>query len=381
MHRGTIYKRDTGGDVRVWSMEFMEDDDGLGYHRTIAGKLNGKTVVSGWTLCEPKNVGRKNATDSVQQAWAEIKANYTKKLELTYFDKIEDIDSVRYTDPMLALDYTKRSGTFNLQEGVYTQPKLDGIRCIARTDGLYTRKGKKIASCAHLIEALAPFFEKNPEAILDGELYNHLLNDDFNKIASIVRKGKPSVADVSRALQFIEYHVYDWVHENEFGLRAKGVQDAVRFIASDFVKAVPTKFVATQEALDSFYADWIEDGYEGQMVRLPNTPYQCGKRSASLMKRKEFLTDEFRVIRVEEGKGNWAGCVKRFVFAMPNGEKTKSGDDPEAGVRGSQEVLAKLLQSGNTPTWATIRYFTPTPDGIPRFPVVLDWGFGSGRVD
>ena len=381
MIQGQIFKRDTGGDVRVWSMEFMEDENGVGYHRTITGKLDGKTVYSGWTRCEAKNVGRKNATTSKEQALAEIKANYAKKLELTYFALIQDIDNPRYTDPMLAMNYTERAGKFRVQDGVYIQPKLDGIRCIARADGLFTRKGKPIVSCAHIIEALAPFFKQNPEAVLDGEFYNHVLNADFNKIASIVRKGKPSVADISRASMYIEYHVYDWVHENPFGLRSKGLEDAVNFINSKHVKFVPTHCVYTQEALDKYYAAWIEAGYEGQMVRLTDIPYQCGKRSASLMKRKEFLTDEFRVIRVEEGKGNWAGCVKRFVFAMPNGEKTKNGDDPEAGVRGSQEVLAELLQSGNTPTWATVRYFTPTPDGIPRFPVVIDWGFGSGRED
>ena len=115
---------------------------------------------------------------------------------------------------------------------------------------------------------------------------------------------------------------------------------------------------------------YLEDGFEGQMIRL-DAVYQQNKRSKSLIKRKEFLTDEYDVIRVEEGKGNWAGHIKRFVMQTANGQEFG------AGVRGTQEVLSKMFQNGDTPTWCTLRYFAPTPDGIPRFPVVIDWGTGQ----
>ena len=34
-------------------------------------------------------------------------------------------------------------------------------------------QGKAITTCDHIFIALQPFFEQYPEAILDGELYNH----------------------------------------------------------------------------------------------------------------------------------------------------------------------------------------------------------------
>ncbi|MCK4501332.1 hypothetical protein KAU11_12600, partial [Candidatus Babeliales bacterium] len=52
---------------------------------------------------------------------------------------------------------------------VYSQPKLDGVRCIASKDGLHTRGGKSIVTCLHIEEQLQPFFEKFPDEILDGE--------------------------------------------------------------------------------------------------------------------------------------------------------------------------------------------------------------------
>ena len=90
-----------------------------------------------------------------------------------------------------------------------------------------------------------------------------------------------------------------------------------------------------------------------------------------MLKYKEFLTDEFRVINVEEGEGNWSGHIKTFNCISTDG--TEFG----AGVRGTQNVLKELFESNQKPDWATVRYFTPTPDGVPRFPVVVDWGFGD----
>jgi ATP-dependent DNA ligase len=117
------------------------------------------------------------------------------------------------------------------------------------------------------------------------------------------------------------------------------------------------------------YGRWLQDGYEGQMVREDGV-YQQNKRSKLLMKRKEFLDAEFKVVGVEEGKGNWAGYIKRFILELPDGREFGSG------VRGNQELL-KALMDKDVPDWATCRYFTPTPDGIPRFPVVTDWGYGE----
>lgn len=370
-----IYKRDTLGGVRVWRMQ-LGQLDGCGYHRTVSGLVDGKMVTSGWTKCEPKNVGRANATTSMEQAESEIESAYEIKLELTYFDKFHKIDDVRYVEPMLAQEYTKNKDKFDISEGAWAQPKLDGIRCIARADGLWTRKGKQIVSCPHIEEALAPFFERNPEAVLDGELYNHYFSDDFNKIASIVRKAKPTVADIARAKQYMLYHVYDWVSEKPFDQRWKGIQDVVKSVDSPHVVLVPTMYLSKQNVLDRLYSEWIAEGYEGQMVRPEDGKgYQVGKRTRSLLKRKEFMTEEFPVLRMEEGNGNWGGAIKKFVVQLPDGSEN------DATPKGTYEDLSAMYQLDQCPTWATVRFFGYTPDGKLRFPVAVDWGFSASRQD
>lgn len=359
-----IYKRDTSGNIREWIVEVgYHSDDNAGY-RVISGLQDGAKVTSDWKITKPKNVGRSNATTAREQAVAEALSARSFKLERGYFLVLSSIDSFDKFKPMLAAKYEDVSITFP----VFSQPKLDGIRCIARADGLWTRQGKEIVSVPHINKALEDFFTINPNAILDGELYNHELKDDFNKITSIVRKTKPTDSDLEESARLAQYHIYDMGScRGVFDFRNRKLQ-ALDIWAHDCIRIVPTSDVTCEEDLNFLYGQYLERGYEGQMVRI-NEVYE-NKRSKSLLKRKEFLTDEFKVVEMHEGQGNWSGYVKRFVLELADG--TRFG----AGVRGSQDVLKALLES-DKPNWATLRYFTPTPDGIPRFPVVVDWGYGD----
>ena len=362
----TLYKRDSAGNARIYRGEVAEEG-GNWFTRTITGLEDGKQVRSGWRIVEQKNVGRSNETSLEEQAFAEMTADAMKKLERGYFSDIKKVDTFDKIKPMLASKYEDATLVWGL-ETIFSQPKLDGIRCVARANGLWTRAGKELVSIPHINEELKEFFENYPDAILDGELYNHDLRENFNKITSLVRKTKPTEADIVEAKGLVQYHVYDLISSPEV------FSDRMNFlrIALDVpsVEIVDTNKVETADELDDLYGAYLEDGFEGQMVRKDEL-YQQNKRSKYLIKRKEFLTDEYDVIRVEEGKGNWAGHIKRFVL------QTENGQEFGAGVRGNQEVLSALFKSGETPTWCTLRYFAPTPDGIPRFPVIIDWGMGQ----
>jgi DNA ligase-1 len=329
----------------------------------------GKLVTSGWKISEPKNVGKINGTTSRTQAESEAQANWDKKAEKEYFPKIEDVDSYERFKPMLAGDYTKR----HQSEG-FSQPKLDGIRCLADKNGLWTRQGKPINSCPHIWEAVRSIVENSPDIVLDGELYNHDLKEDFNKITSLVRKSKSTPEDILEAEKMVEYHVYDMfssVTPNLLFAQRTHVLEAI-IKSEGCTQLVPTTYCPDQESLDAMYGQYMTDGYEGQMVR--NDIVYENKRSNGLLKRKEFITEEYEVVSMEQGQGNWHGHTKRFILRMPNGETCGSG------VRGKQDVLKALWESQKSPTWATLRYFGLTPDGVPRFPVVVDYGTGE-RTD
>ena len=102
-------------------------------------------------------------------------------------------------NPMLA--YPVSSKPIDYTKPVFMQPKLDGVRCLIQYEQVtplqtgpvaYSRTGKQWKNIDHILESLTPFFDKHPNVILDGELYNHDLKDDFEKIISCVRKQKPT---------------------------------------------------------------------------------------------------------------------------------------------------------------------------------------------
>ena len=92
--------------------------------------------------------------------------------------------------PMLAHKVGKKEIDWSAKN--FIQPKLDGVHCMFTKDGAYSRTGKPFKNVAHIEEDLEDFFKIFPDIILDGELYNHDLKNDFEKIISLVRKQKPT---------------------------------------------------------------------------------------------------------------------------------------------------------------------------------------------
>ena len=69
----TLYARSKTGAVLTWDIE-VEDN----MYRTITGQLDGTKVISSWTACKGKNIGRKNETTDQQQAEAEAVSKWKK---------------------------------------------------------------------------------------------------------------------------------------------------------------------------------------------------------------------------------------------------------------------------------------------------------------
>ena len=354
-----IYKRDTLGKIRFWQAEI----DDVNY-RTIAGVDGEPTshVTSGWTRC----VGKQGRT-SEEQAIFEASADMRKKLEREYrgAPHLVDMKMSAWVKPMLAHKYEGWQGP------CFSQPKLDGIRCIATSSGLFSREGKEFVAAPHVRQALEEVFKLNPELVFDGEFYNHDFHDDFNAIVSAVKRTKPSAADLEVSAKLVQYHVYDLpsLAAHSFKDRRAAIGDFIgEYLGGGVVQRVETIPCFTVADLDKAYERYLADNYEGQMVRMGGL-YES-KRSKLLLKRKEFQDGEFPVLAVEEGNGNWTGYAKKATLQLPDGRSFG------AGLRGAQAELKALLGAPK-PDMATVRFFALTPDGIPRFPVVTQF-YNSG---
>ena len=355
----TIYKQTATGATNVWLGQVEGSRT-----RTISGQLGGKQVTSEWTQCEETNVGRSNFNTAEEQAVIEMRAMYAHKLARDYRTDINDISKFTRFKPMLATKWKDRQNKL-VDERLFMQPKLDGIRCVVSIGGMFTREGKVIYGAPHIFSAIneAGIFEEFPDFVFDGELYNHEFKNDFNKIVSIVKKQSPTLAELSRSEEKIQYWVYDTptpIYGDTFEYRFAQVKDILKKLPASMFVAVDTKSVDYVN-IEGVAAQYIEQGYEGAMIRT-NDSYE-NKRSNNLVKYKEFQDEEFRIIDVQEGVGNRAGMAARVVCALPNGKTFASG------MIGDVPYCIKFFneRKNHIGKMATIVFQNYTPDGIPRF--------------
>ena len=255
-------------------------------------------------------------------------------------------------------------------ENVYIQPKLDGVRCLIQLNDkgkvhAYSRTGKPWLNINHILEDLEYFFEIHPDVVLDGELYNHDLRNDFEKIISLVRKQKPTADDRAEAAKLVQFHCYDYVEtvmDQPYGYRMN------QLVTSDMysycVMHVKTQFALNEDAAKAIHKCNLEAGYEGSILRL-DKPYQC-KRSYNLQKFKDFHDAEATIVGYEAGKGKREGTLGKFF--MMDYEGVRFGCPPGKGF--TYKDLADIQNNihdyiGET---ATFTYFERTKAGSYRHP-------------
>ena len=272
--------------------------------------------------------------------------------------------------PMLA--YPVSDKPINYDNKISMQPKLDGVRCVIQAEKLpfdmgydvvaYSRTGKQWKNIDHILFNLRPWFQLNPNVILDGELYNHDLKDNFEKIISLVRKQKPTDIDALESADMVQFHCYDIIDETKtFEERNAFIVQAVP--RNNYIHHVPTRAVNNENLAKMIHKQNLKNGYEGSILRTNDT-YQC-KRSHSLRKFKDFSDAEATIIDFVEGKGKRKGTIGKFmavdadgnVFGMPVMDKFKYLQE---NFKAMQSWLGKT---------ATFTYFERTKAGSYRHPL------------
>ena len=266
--------------------------------------------------------------------------------------------------PMLAHKYD--DSRVDWSQPVYIQPKLDGVRCVFTKDGAFSRTGKQFKNVAHIELALLSLFKHSPDVILDGELYNHKLKHDFEKIISLVRKQKPTADDRLDAQHLVQFHVYDYISAPVYDSYKTRMQNLVTSDIYDAqIKYVPAKLVDSYNYARDIHATFLSDGYEGSIIRLDGL-YKHG-RSYDLMKFKDFSDTEATIIGYELGKGKRTGTLGKFI--MLDDEGVKFGCPPGRGY--TYKDLASMLKNIDSYIGkrATFTYFQRTQAGSYRHPL------------
>jgi len=270
--------------------------------------------------------------------------------------------------PMLAYKVDKKPVDWS--EKVYMQPKLDGVRCVIKLGDnnevqAFSRTGKPWLNIAHITNSLHFFFTQNPDIILDGELYNHDLRDNFNKIISLVRKTKPTPSDRTEASKLVQFHCYDYI-ETVLNMPYSYRMDqlACSDMYSYCVKHTHTTQVKDNDHAKVLHQINLNAGYEGSILRL-DKPYEC-KRSYNLQKFKDFHDTEATIVGYVPGKGKRTGTLGKFLMIDDDG--VEFGCPPGKGY--NYKMLADILDnvSDYIGKRATFTYFERTPAGSYRHP-------------
>ena len=268
--------------------------------------------------------------------------------------------------PMLA--YPVSNKPIDYTKPVFMQPKLDGVRCLIQYDDgkvtAYSRTGKVWKNIEHITLSLYKFFDKHPNVILDGELYNHDFKDDFESIISMVRKTKPTAEDRVISANNVQFHCYDIVDEVlTFDMRIHFIAKTVP--RSYCIHHVDTIQVATESLSKVFHQSNLEMGYEGSILRT-NDNYAC-KRSHNLRKFKDFSDAEATIVGYLDGKGKRTGTLGKFIMQDDNG--VEFGCPPGKGYTYKQ--LGTMLENigDYIGQRATFTFFERTKAGSYRHPL------------
>jgi DNA ligase-1 len=363
-----LYKQNDDRSIQSWQIEVEYQDPKSSAICKRFGRVDGKIQSTSEIISSGKNIGRANETTPYTQAISEAKSQWEKKLKEGYSLSVEEAELgnvvSKYVagghEPMLAHKWKDHSDKISYP--AWTQPKLDGIRCIAIIDNgtcsLWSRTRKPIVSIPHIQRELEKQFNSSKRIILDGELYNHELKDEFEKIVSLVRR-KEILSDSSK----IQYHVYDVIEpvsNSLFSQRLEWMKNESAKFGSN-IKLVSTDQVANVEQVIENFSKYRKLGYEGAMCRADSL-YESG-RSYGLQKIKEFDDSEYEIVGVEAGRGRMSECAI-FVCTTKTGEfrckKEGSLDELKQYLSTPNNVIGKKL---------TVRYQGLTNAGLPRFPV------------
>ena len=362
-----LFKKTSTGAIQTWQLEVF--DRGAQGFEIVAtfGQLNtDKPQKSSEFITEGKNTGKKNETSAREQAIQEAEAQFKAKKKKSYVESISDAQNDVLDEvvtggilPMLAHKFKEHFKKVSYP--CYSQPKLDGSRCVAIiTNGkceLYSRERNLITSAPHIIQELEAMYP-GQSLVLDGELYNQDYSNRFGELMSLIRKKEPA----SNCTE-IQYHVYDFIDNDKTFTERLNLLNLMTMTLPNgsYCKVVDTYLVLSADEVMENHDRAVAAGYEGLIVRNANTKYE-NKRSYNLLKVVQFDEEEFEIIGVTEGLG------KSVVFSC----RMQSGQTFEAAMAGNKELNQKYLQDESL--WRghkiSIRFRGLTDaTGSPRFPV------------
>ena len=197
---------------------------------------------------------------------------------------------------------------------VLATPKLDGIRVLKVGGKAVTRKFKPVPN-TYIRELLEKYL---PDGV-DGEV---MTPGTFNDIQSKVMSfdGEPQFS----------FYMFDYVKDDlskPYSERVSDMHNAIKTKPTFEVIALKPVKIHSVEELLAFEKECLRQGYEGVMIRQPDSKYKCGRSTPKeqiLMKLKRFLDAEAIVVGFEEKMHN-ENTQEKDEFGLAKRSSKKDG--------------------------------------------------------
>ena len=258
--------------------------------------------------------------------------------------------------PMLAKVWSEHCS--HVTYPVMVQPKLDGVRALWDGRTLLSRTGHSIECPCSVLSSLCKIaLTCGPNLHLDGELFSKSMT--FDAISGQVRRLDQGM---SKSGEEIEYWVFDVVSSSPFSTRNIWLKEASNSLAMPGIVFLPASTAKSEAEVHAMAKLYIEEGFEGCMVRAMSEPY-IHTRTLALLKLKKFLDEEGVVTGMQPGKGRHLGVLGALIV---QGEGWKS----EVGTGFTDFERRKFWECkdhviGQT---CTVRFQSKTSKGSLRFP-------------
>ena len=353
----TLYTRTANGAINQWTVWARD-----GKVHVEWGQVGGQMQYAAFD-CEAKNIGRANSTTFGEQAIKEAIAKWKKQLKKKYFMSEADAETSLNLKPMLAHEFKKRLEKGAVTFPVDVQPKYDGVRCLTYRKGgalMMQSRGGDPYVVHHLRVALEPVV--NGSMVLDGELYIHGMS--LQNITSLVKRPREESAQLT-------YCIYDITDLNDQSAPwSQRLQSLLAFFGSyPFITNAGIHMTwhciaGTPEQVQMAHDQYVQQGYEGAIIRQHHGLYRFGYRSHELLKLKSFQDAEFRIIGWTRGKGKFEDYP---VFKCITAE----GKDFDCLPKGTDQERREMLANANSYIGKdlNVRFFQWTDERKPQFPI------------
>lgn len=212
------------------------------------------------------------------------------------------------------------------------QSKLDGSRVltVVYPDGKvdqFSRNGKEILNFQHIKDQFSSVAENFAEPLVfDGEIMSASFQD---LMTQFYRKENVDTSD--SVLNLFDVIPLSSFLNGEYSANQKYRLELLNKIYEPIKAELKNINVLGYEILNldaeegknrykEINKKALECGYEGIMIKDPESPYEC-KRSSSWLKLKPVLTSDLTIIGMEEGTDKYAGMLGALVCSGTEGEK------------------------------------------------------------